>query len=387
MSVDRSILPPTGPIEEVDVHCKRVGAWTVELARLGGLNAEEQQVLERAALSHHSLLAGLRGPDRAAFLADLGIEERDPENSPKIEHEILEIANALDEHFEWEPYQDREHEETSPAAAAALDRLRCTTDEDLELAIGRLPVFPAAAQKALDLLAREDWNAYDLGAVATSDPVLAADLIRVANSWAFAPRQPIKTLAHAITYIGADKASKVLLAAALRPLFASAPLREIWNHSIEASSAAQSLARLTGKVDPEEAFLAGLIHDIGRLATLLLPQEFQLRSAQLLEKGCELLLVERVLCGFSHAELGARALKLWSFPATLVEAVRFHHEPERSESALTAILYLAERWTNPWEDLPSLVRSKSALDRLGLDVEALTDPELQVEPSLKALSY
>src|SRR5579872_493583 len=184
--------------QRFDAHCKRVAAWTVELARARGLNPQEQQTLEQAALTHHSLLNTLRGPGRAAFLADLGIQEMDPLNAPKIEHEILEIANALDEHFEWEPFSDVAQDEAYPGAAAAFQTLRCVREQDIQDAIDRLPVFPVAAQKALDLLTRDDWNAYDLRIIAASDQVLAADLIRAANSWAFGPRQIIKTLAHAI---------------------------------------------------------------------------------------------------------------------------------------------------------------------------------------------
>jgi putative nucleotidyltransferase with HDIG domain len=373
--------------ERFDAHCKRVAAWTVELARSRGLNVEQQDNLERAALTHHSLLATLRGPGRAAFLGDLGIEELDPETTPRVHHEILEIANALDEHFEWEPFADRAKDEPNPAASAALECLLCVNEEDLQQAISKLPVFPVAAQQALDLLARGDWNAYDLRVIAASDQVLAADLIRSANSWAYGPRQAIKTLPHAITYIGADQASKILLAAAIKPLFGTPALREIWNHSIEASEAAQGLAKLSGRANPEEAFLAGLVHDIGRLAMALLPDVFQHRSAQLLKKGCELMLVEKVLCGSSHAELGAKALEQWSFPPKLIEAVRFHHEPEQSDSALTSILYLAERWTNPWEDLPSSARSKTALERLGIQTETLDDRDMRMQSSLNSLRF
>jgi len=373
--------------QRFDAHCKRVAAWTVELARVRGLNPQEEQKLETAALSHHSLVAVLRGPARTTFLADLGIQEKDPENTPRIEHEILEIANALDEHFEWEPFSNHDAEDENPAAAAAFQCLRCIDETGLKQAVAKLPVFPSVAQKVLEMLSRDDWNAYDLRVVAAADQVLAADMIRAANSWAYGPRQQIKTLSHAITYIGSEQASKILLAAALKPLFATPALREIWNHALEASDTAQSLAKISGKVNPEEAFLGGLVHDIGRLAMALLPEEFQRRQTRLMQKGCELLLVERVLCGSSHAELGARALQHWNFPRNLVEAVRFHHEPERSESPLTSILYLAERWTNPWEDLPSLARTKAALDRLGMTTEALSEREFRSDSSLQALRF
>ncbi|MBZ5604244.1 MAG: HDOD domain-containing protein [Acidobacteriia bacterium] len=372
MGADPIFLSDDPSAQRFDAHCRRVAAWTVELARARQLNTDEIKSLERAALLHHNLLAVLQGDAREHFLSDLGVHEVETEPAPGGRHEILEIANALDEHFEWEPFSDHSENDVNPAAAAALDCLRCAGEADLQSALRRLPVFPVAAQKALALLTRDDWNAYDLRVVASADQVLASEMIRAANSWAFAPLQPIMTLPHAITYIGADHASKILLAASLKPLFASPKLGEIWNHALEASEAAQCIAKLSGRVHPEQAFLAGLVHDIGRLAMALLPPEFQRRSARLLEKGCELMLVERALCGSSHAELGAAALRQWGFPDTLIDAVRFHHEPDLSDSALASVLYLAERCTNPWEDLPSIVRRTAAMNRLGLQHEALS---------------
>jgi HD-like signal output (HDOD) protein len=102
------------------------------------------------------------------------------------------------------------------------------------------------------------------------------------------------------------------------------------------------VAKLSPRVNPEEALLAGLVHDVGRLALSLLPEEFQSRSARLLAKGCTLSQVETALCGATHGELGARALERWNFPRDLVEAVRFHHQPERSSSLLAAVLYVTE---------------------------------------------
>jgi len=130
---------------------------------------------------------------------------------------------------------------------------------------------------------------------------------------------------------------------------------------------ARGLAKLLGQADPEAAFLAGLVHDIGRLAISLLPEHFQARYTHLYREGCEVCLVEQVLCGATHAEFGANAMERWRFPQNLVEAVRFHHRPEQTNSALAAVLYLTERAINPEEAPPSLARSKAALGRLRIE--------------------
>jgi putative nucleotidyltransferase with HDIG domain len=343
-----------------------VAAWSSELARVAG--SQSFPFLSQP------LIAALDGPKRAEFLKDLGVEIASPERDlPYADRNILELAKALEDHFAWEPFEEG-NPEPSPFAEAAFSRLRCVNASQFERAIANLPVFPAAAQKAIRLLTTNDWKAADLQAIAASDQVLAAELIGVANSCAFGACRQVMTLGHAIAFIGAERASSILIAASVKRLFAAERLHEIWNHSLEASEVARSLAKLSGatlssKVKPEEALLAGLVHDIGRLAMALLPEDFQRRASNLLNQGCELPLVERVLCGLTHAELGAKALERWRFPPAFVEAVMFHHRPERSESPMASILYLAERCTNPEEDLPSPARSKTAMDRLNLDSE------------------
>ncbi len=119
----------------------------------------------------------------------------------------------------------------------------------------------------------------------------------------------------------------------------------------------------------------------------LLPARFQERSARLIGEGCETVLVEHALCGFSHAEAGAIALEARSFPESLVRAVEHHHHPERSDSMLAALLYLTEHWTNSCEDLPSLVRLKIASGRLGLTARSLADFDVPEDRTLSALRF
>src|SRR5207244_13635318 len=126
----------------------------------------------------------------------------------------LELAEALEEQFAWEPF-DEAAPKLDPLVETALSCLQAATRADLDEVIGRLPVFPAAAQKALQVLLREDWQASALGSIAKSDPSLAAYLIRAANSWMHSPRMAITTIPHAIAYLGAERTSRILCAASM----------------------------------------------------------------------------------------------------------------------------------------------------------------------------
>jgi putative nucleotidyltransferase with HDIG domain len=289
--------------------------------------------------------------------------ERTTRSQPERAAEIMDLAEALDSQFGWEPF-DGGDEERHTFAEAALACLRMAGPEDLDRALRKLPVFPLAAQRALQVILRDDWNMWELQSIAGSDQALAAHLIRAAN-WE-GPRFEVSSLSQAIAVIGADYASRIIYAASVQPMFASPQLRDLWHHSMAAAEVAEALARESRAVDPKVGFLAGLVHDIGILAMSAFPAAFQSLYRRLVSLGCETMRVERTLSGISHADAGARAAELWKFPGELRDAIAFHHAPERSPSKLASILYLTEEWTDSSEDVPSAARFRTALERLGL---------------------
>jgi HD-like signal output (HDOD) protein len=325
-----------------EAHCLRVAAWSLEL--------------ERAAKA-----------------------------TPNQLQEVLELAEALEQHFAWEPFSDAEAE-PNELAAVALNQLRMVASDDVDDAISKLPVLPVAAQRALRMLLQEDWNASDLESIAASDPALAARVINAANSWVYATRQRIGTLAHAVAYIGGSQAARILYAASIKPLFASNAMHEVWHHSLDAAQFAHDLGK-AASLNPQEAFLAGLVHDIGRLAISILPSEYQARSTRLAEIGCKTHVIERTLCGMGHAQVGAMALKIWGFPEPFIEAVEFHHQPERSESKMAALLYLTESWTDACEDVFYPSRFEQSLRRLGLTAEWFDEFASKSNPGLDSYRF
>jgi putative nucleotidyltransferase with HDIG domain len=329
--------------------------------------------------------AGCEAHCRRLAVWSLALEEA-ANATPANAVEIGELAEALEEHFAWEPFSEP-GDETNPLAEVALECLRITTEADLDRSIAGLPVFPSVALRALRMLGGDEWSAAELEKITAMDQTLAAHILSAANSWVHGLQQRVTRLAGAITYIGAERTSRIVYAASIRPLFASGRLREIWHHSLAAAQAAESLAALSGTTDPQEAFLAGLVHDIGRLAMETLPRGFHARFGRLVELGCDELLVERVLSGFSHAEAGARALKFWNFPGIFIEAVEFHHQPEKSKGNLAAILFLTEHWLDSREDAPSLVRFNVALERTGLSADAFEQLGVKADRSMDGLRF
>jgi HD-like signal output (HDOD) protein len=394
--------------EALHAHCRRVAAWATELARDEN-QAQHLSLLEHAALLHHYPVLLLQEDSAARLITELRLAESNSAfavdsdvrevlqcfhgcaNRVSDQHiaglaALLELADNFDNSFEASAWIGPEAE-ADAATQAVLGRLQTATNQDLLDAGKRLPVFPVAAQKAMRLLSNPNASLFDLEMIAASDQALAAHVIRAANSPNYAHRREFSRLRDAVTFIGFDEARRLISAASLRPLFGQEQMRALWNHSLEASELACRLASRVPTVDPNEAFVAGLVHDLGQLVFALLPPRFQERRHRLIQQGCDPYPVEVALCGHSHAHAGALVLAAWNFPKHLAEAIAYHHEPERTASRLAAILYLTEYWSGANEDLPSAVRLRSACATTSIDAPALHETARQSASGLEALKY
>jgi len=213
-------------------------------------------------------------------------------------------------------------------------------------------------------------SAFELESIVSSDPVLAGRLLGVANSSFFGHSSKIRNLRQAILRMGVPFARKVLLEACFGPVFASRTLAELWKHSRLVAANAHELAVQCG-YDQEVAYVAGLLHDIGRLVMLSCPPEIRADEADRLAAGFPLVYAETLLYGTDHAAVGGDLLKKWSLSSEIIDAVAYHHRPESTDSALAAILYLADddsvTGTLVSENLSPGMRRARAIQIMGID--------------------
>ena len=367
-------------------HCRRTAALAVELGRRAGVAAEP---LAQAALLHHSLepLRHSTGLGRLAWQVVCGDDAR------RIA-DIVQVCNLVDEQVEALEFEYKDVETIldeiqsfaafegfDPALVEHLRAMRCRQFPG-EL---KLPVEAAAARLVFRTLqAHREYEIRELEDIALRDPVLAGSLLGVANSALHGRPQRVSTVGRAIASVGVIAAHKVMLAAAMRPLFASAGLGRIWSHSLSSAPLWSALAGHTGLLTSEEGLVLGLVHDIGAVAVQFLPRETLVTYRNLVEGGCPPTYVERLLLGRDHGEIGAGLIAEWHFPEEFIEAVRFHHQPERSPSKLASLAYLAEFWSGLDEDLPSFGRVEACLARVDLTLETLVEMG-RADATLRAL--
>ncbi len=215
-----------------------------------------------------------------------------------------------------------------------------------------LPPMPRAAGTVLRLLESADTTADDLRRVIETDPALTGTVLRLVNSALFGLPQRISTLSHAIMLIGFLRLRSLTLttvAAGLRGLIPPAAADEqalIWEHSVDTALGARVIAERLGFGWSEEAFVAGLLHDVGRLVLLA----FQVDEYQgLVDPGRGSLPTpeeELALLGMNHEQVGRELLSRWNLAPQLVEITGRHHgdvEPAEAHRELAALVMVADR--------------------------------------------
>lgn len=201
----------------------------------------------------------------------------------------------------------------------------------------RLASPPLIYQRLLEVINHPRGGTGDVANVIREDPALTARLLRVVNSAFFSFPRRIDTVSQAVTFVGTSQVRDLALATSVLTLFKNVSpelvdMGGFWKHSLACGVGARVLAGLRRESNVERFFVAGILHDVGKLVTYLRAPEAAGEALHLAEaEGILLHQAERRIVGFDHAQVGEALLNEWNMPASLREAVHFHHQPQRAE--------------------------------------------------------
>lgn len=213
-----------------------------------------------------------------------------------------------------------------------------------------LPPLPQAMAEVMLALGNQALSAQRSITLIESDPALAARTLRLANSAFYGMAGRVGSIGDAVRLLGLRTVAGVLSAAALHgllklPACPGFDFEAYWHHAVATALASRALAPLAG-VDADQAFLAGLMHDVGQLVLAAhLPADAQASIAQARQAGQPLHQAELALLGVSHAQVGAWVARHWHFPDAITSAIERHHgldlPPGGQAPGLPAVVQLA----------------------------------------------
>lgn len=216
--------------------------------------------------------------------------------------------------------------------------------------VEEVPALPNVAVKVLKMTEDPMASARDIGNTIAVDVALTSRVLRIANSAYYGMPRSISTVQEAVVILGMQVLRNLALAAAsydmLKREFSAYGLAagELWRHSITCALAAQIIAKETRAVRSEEAFVAGLLHDIGKvILNVHAASQFQAIMALAELDALPFHEAERAVLGFDHAEVGARLAEKWNLPHALCSAIGGHHDLSQDGDApqLTAVVHVA----------------------------------------------
>jgi len=191
-----------------------------------------------------------------------------------------------------------------------------------------IPSLPTVAVKALELINSDSSSIEELEKIISRDQSFSARLLRIANSPYYGMNRRIDTISSGVMLIGFNTMKSLVVAASLKDMHRKFGLFEqkLWEHSLGVSVASSLFAKVSKLAQPEEALVAGLIHDVGK--TVLnnsIPDKYALITQKVYEEGKFYKDVEMEFLGYTHCDVGGLIARKWKLPKNLEAVIQYHH--------------------------------------------------------------
>jgi putative nucleotidyltransferase with HDIG domain len=199
--------------------------------------------------------------------------------------------------------------------------------------INDIPSLPTVIAEVNEAIRNPRVDANTVGQIITRDQALSAKALKLVNSAFYGFPGKINSVTRAIIILGFQRVRNIVITATVIDNFKSKNehfnFAGFWRHSLGTAVSAEVLARRLGLQEVDDAFVAGLLHDIGKLLTALYaPESFNKVRLLVRDNHCLMLEAEKELFQLSHAAIGAWLADTWQFPPKLTHAIRMHHDPD-----------------------------------------------------------
>jgi len=222
---------------------------------------------------------------------------------------------------------------------------------EIEQAMEAIQPIPQVALKILRLIDSEEYEIKALAEEIRKDQVISARTLKLCNSVAFAGSNRVESLDQALVFLGLRLLVKLVISVSVNEFFSHSGLGYslckggLYHHAVGTAIIAEKLAGYTGRAEPGLAYTAGLLHDIGKVVLdQSIARAYPLFYRRLFEAENNFSEAEKEILGIDHTQVGSNLARKWSFPESLIDIIRNHHEPEKAvrHLELAHVVYLAD---------------------------------------------
>lgn len=229
------------------------------------------------------------------------------------------------------------------------------SQEALISRLNELPRIESVLQELLEMVNRDNFDFSELSKKLAMDQVLSARLLRMANSAHFAENKPLSNLNEAVIRVGSGAVRTLVSSSILYsafPKIETLNIKDYWANTFEVAMIASKLAD-QAKLDANEVFTTGVLHNIGELMIHSLVPEQAIEISNKIAEGQSPLSAQREVLGTDATELGAKLAEAWKFPPEMKDAIENINHPGKAKIAkrLACLLYLARDINKRWDSM------------------------------------
>ena len=247
-------------------------------------------------------------------------------------------------------------------------------DKTVELvnSVKDIHAMPSVIVKALNIMKKPTASMKELGDIVMFDQSLTIKILALVNSAYYGFSQQISSINIALSLLGMVKVKNIIVAVAMKPMMSNAGDKELWKHSMRVDAGCEYLAKLTKIMDEDEAFIAGFVHDVGKIVLHMANEKLYTKVEKAIEDGLDVLEAEKKYFDSDHVKTGSLLAKRWQLPILLANIISYHHAPSLSSIPVPCNLVSLIDKVVQTEFNPNSV-DKDFIKSLGIDIEDLED--------------
>ena len=247
-------------------------------------------------------------------------------------------------------------------------------DKTIELVNGvkDIHAMPSVIVKALNIMKKPTASMKELGDIVMFDKSLTIKILALVNSAYYGFSQQISSISIALSLLGMVKVKNIIVAVAMKPMMSNQGDKELWKHSMRVAAGCEYLANLTKVMDSDEAFIAGFVHDVGKIVLHMSNDKIYTKVTNAVNDGVDILDAERKYFDSDHVKTGSLLAKRWQLPILLANIISYHHAPSLSSIPVPCnLVCLVDKLVQDNFNPSSL--DKDFIKTLGIDFEDIED--------------